>query len=93
MWLILFSIMQQQDVECDYFKWRDLEICVYGQRVVLRLMEWHESLKVERELSRTNISDEVEKYKNEAKRYKNEAEKCKNEDDNARMKLRNISPN
>jgi len=68
-------------LKCDYFKWRDLEICVYGQRVLSRLREQHESLKAERELTQTNISNEMEKYKNEVKRCKNEAERCKNEVD------------
>jgi hypothetical protein len=69
--------MQQQDVKCDYFKWCNPEICVYDQRVLSRLREWHESLKAKRELTRTNISNEVEKCKNEAKKCKNEAEKYK----------------
>jgi hypothetical protein len=40
--LILFPIMQQQDVKCDYFLWRDPEMCVYGQRVVSWLRKWHD---------------------------------------------------
>jgi hypothetical protein len=50
-----FSIIQQEDVKCDYFSWRDPEMCVYGLRVVSRLRKWHESLKLERELSGTQV--------------------------------------
>jgi hypothetical protein len=38
--------------------------------VLSRLREWYESLKAERELTRTNISNKVDKYNNEAKKYK-----------------------
>ncbi len=65
--------MQQEAVKCDYFLWRDPEMCVYGLRVVSRLRKWHESLKLERELSGTQVSDEADKYKSEAERSKNEA--------------------
>jgi predicted nucleotidyltransferase len=68
-------------VKCDYFVWRDLEMCVYGQRVLSRLRKWHDSLKVEREQSGTKISAEVDKYKTEAERCKIEAERSKNEAD------------
>jgi hypothetical protein len=30
-------------------------MCVYGLRVVSRLRKWHESLKLERELSGTQV--------------------------------------
>jgi predicted nucleotidyltransferase len=75
--LILFSIIQKPEVRCDYFKWRDLEICIYGQRVVSRLRDWDENLKAEHELSRINRLDEVGKYNNEVEKCMAEAEKYK----------------
>jgi hypothetical protein len=77
---ILFPIIQKPEVRCDYFKWRDPEICVYSQRVVSRLRDWHENLKAlkaEHELSRINRLDEVGKYKNEVEKCRAEAEKYK----------------
>jgi hypothetical protein len=46
---------------------------------VSKLRKWHESLKLERELSGTQVLDEVDKYKSEAERNKNEADKCREE--------------
>jgi uncharacterized coiled-coil DUF342 family protein len=88
MWLILFPIMHKQYVKCDYFTWHDPEMCMYGQRFVSRLRKWHENLKVERELSVTKISDEVDKYKSEAERCKDEADKCWNEVDKCRDEVK-----
>jgi hypothetical protein len=79
--------MQQEAVKCDYFSWRDPEMCVYGLRVVSRLRKWHESLKLERELSGTQVSDEADKYKSEAERSKNEADKCREEAEKYKSKL------
>jgi hypothetical protein len=77
---ILFSIIQKPEVRCDYFKLRDPEICVYGQRVVSRLRVWHENLKAlkaKHELSRISRLYEIEKYKNEVEKCRTEAEKYK----------------
>jgi hypothetical protein len=77
---ILFPIIHKPEVRCDYFKWRDPEICVCGQRVVSRLRDWHENLKAlkaEHELSRINRLDEVGKYKNEVEKCRAEVEKYK----------------
>jgi predicted RNase H-like nuclease (RuvC/YqgF family) len=79
--------MQQPEVKCDYFVWRDPEMCVYGQRVLSRLRKWHDSLKVDREQSGTKISAEVGKYKTEAERCKIEAERSKNEADKCRNEV------
>jgi uncharacterized membrane protein YdbT with pleckstrin-like domain len=79
--------MQQEAVKCDYFSWRDPEMCVYGLKVVSRLRKWHESLKLERELSGTQVSDEADKYKSEAERNKNEADKCREEAEKYKSKL------
>jgi len=87
---ILFSIIQKPEVRCDYFKWRDPEICVYGQRVVSRLRDWHENLKAlkaEHELSRINRLDEVGKYKNEVEKCRAEVEKCRAEVEKCRAEV------
>jgi hypothetical protein len=87
---ILFPIIQKPEVRCDYFKWRDPEICVYGQRVVSRLRDWHENLKAlkaEHELSRINRLDEVGKYKNEVEKCRAEVEKCRAEVEKYKFKL------
>jgi hypothetical protein len=76
--------MQQEAVKCDYFLWRDPEMCVYGLRVVSRLRKWHESLKLERELS------EAERNKNEADKCREEAEKYKSKLERQKMKLRSV---
>jgi hypothetical protein len=76
--------MQQLEVKCDYFVWRDPEMCVYRERVLSRLRKCHDSLKVEREQSGTKISVEIDKYKTEAERCKIEAERSKNEADKCR---------
>jgi hypothetical protein len=71
-------------------KWRDPEICVYGQRVVSRLRDWHENLKAlkaEHELSRINRLDEVGKYKNEVEKCRAEVEKCRAEVEKYKFKL------
>lgn len=63
-----------------YFKWRDPEIYVYGQRVVSKLRDWHENLKAlkaEHEQSRINRLEEVEKYNNEVEKCRAKAEKYK----------------
>jgi uncharacterized coiled-coil DUF342 family protein len=46
---------------------------------VSKLRKWHESLKLERELSGTQVSNEADKYKSEAERNKNEVDKCREE--------------
>jgi hypothetical protein len=74
-------------VKCDYFSWHDPEMCVYGLRVVSRLRKWHKSLKLERELSGTQVSDEADKYKSEAERNKNEVDKCREKTEKYKSKL------
>jgi hypothetical protein len=83
-------IMQQEVVKCDYFSWHDPEMCVYGLKVVLRLRKWHKSLKLEQELSETQVSDEADKYKFEADKCREEVEKYKSKLKRQKMKLRSV---
>jgi len=67
--------------DCGFFEWVDPKMCAHGQRVVGRLVEWHESLVAETKRCETMVEVEVGKVKAEMEK---EIEKVKAEVDNER---------
>ncbi len=67
--------------DCGFFECVDPKMCAHGQRVVGRLVEWHESLVAETKRCETMVEVEVGKVKAEMEK---EIEKVKAEVDNER---------